>query len=402
MTGKQLKSIANIYHWLAGLALLGLAGPVSATTYVLPSKGDVIGQVQYTRAKSSENLLQIARRYDVGIEAIKVANPGVDPKSPKQGERIVIPSRHILPKGPREGIVINLAEKRLYHYTRPVMGPPLVSTYPISLGREGRLSLGKYKITQRVRKPSWTVPASARQANPRLPEIMPSGPDNPLGEYAMTLDLPDCLIHGTNKPFSIGMNVSRGCVRLYPEDIAVLAHRTLKDSSVRVVNDAFKTGYKHGALYFEIHKPRSAGNLNLAALVNKVTALVPQQLWRDDWQRVRLTAEQASGVATPVAQVFPKSKQSRRWMLQLATFKHYSSARKLMLQLEELDMPVTTRGCETGNKCRVLAGPFTDTDYMKEMSKRIKWITRIKAVTIPYQPEDDVLQKVEQTLALAD
>jgi len=376
------------------MSLFSLTGQVNATTYVLPSQGDVIGQVQYASAKASESLQNIARRYDVGFDEIKAANPGIDPLSLQEGERIVIPSRYILPKGPREGIVINLAEKRLYHYTRPLMGPPLVSTYPVSIGQDGKTSLlGTYKITKRVRKPSWTVPASTRQENPSLPAIMPSGPDNPLGEYAMELNAPGCLIHGTNKPYTIGMNVSLGCVRLYPEDIAVLAHRSIKDSPVRIVNEAFKSGYMNGALYFEIHKPEASGDLNLAALVNKVTAIIPQQLWRDDWERVRLAGKEATGVAIPIARLHSKPQQPRSWMLQLASFKNYSSARSLMLQLEELDLPVTTSGCETG-KCKALAGPFTDLEYMKEISKRIKWITRIKTITIPYQPEDEPLREL--------
>lgn len=217
----------------------------------------------------------------------------------------------------------------------------------------------------------------------------------------MELDGGGYMIHGTNDPYSIGMSVSRGSIRLYPEDIAVLVHRTSKDTPVRIINDPFKYGYKNGALYFEIHKPEGVtGELNLAALVNKVTTIIPHRFWAQDWQRVKVTAEQASGIATPVAHVRGKTKYPRSWLLQLATYKHYSSARKLMLQLEELGVPVTTEDCDTG-KCRVVAGPFRDTVYMKDMAKRIKWITRIKGITIPYQPTEDALPQVGQTVALA-
>ncbi len=404
MLSKCLISITNIAYLrrclgrgTVLLCLLAVVGSASATTYVLPGKGDdVVGQVQYARAKASDTLLRLARRYDVGYEAIKAANPAVDPKLLKQGQRIVIPSRHILPKGAREGIVINIAEQRLYHYTRPEEGPALVSTYPVSIGRDaGSRLVGSYKVTQRMRKPSWEVPASVRKTNSRLPAIVPPGSKNPLGEYAMKLDVPGLMIHGTNEPNSIGTTVSRGGVRLYPEDIAILVHRSMKDTPVRFVNETFKSGYKNGALYFEIHKPASAGNLNLAALVNKVTAIIPDQLWIDGWQRVKSVGERATGFAEPIEQLRSTSKYPRRWMLQLATYKNYSTARKLMLQLEELDLPVTTSGCETG-KCKVLAGPFTDHNYMKEQSKKIKWITRIKAFKVPYQADDDLKQ--EQTV----
>jgi len=393
-----ITKITCLRQWFGRVAVIfGLfcvIGVANAASYVLPGKDDVIGQVQYARAKASDTLHKIARRYDVGINALKAANPEVEPKALKQGQRIVIPTRHILPKGPREGIVINIAEQRLYHYTRPDEGPALVNTYPVSIGRDGgsRLS-GSYKVIQRMRKPSWEVPDSVRKNNPRLPAVVPPGSKNPLGEYAMKLDVPGLLIHGTNNPNSIGSKVSRGGVRLYPEDIAILVHRSVKDTPVRFVNETFKYGYKNGAIYFEIHKPESAGKLNLAALVNKVTALIPDQLWQEGWQRVRAVGEKASGFAEPVEQLRKKSKYPRRWMLQVATYKNYSTARKLMLQLEELDLPVTTKGCETG-KCKVLAGPFTDLEYMKQQAKKIKWITRIKAFNVPYKPDNDLPQKL--------
>ncbi len=401
MLSKSLIVIAKIlrqrqsFAWMTVfLGLFCLMGTTHAASYVLPDNDDVIGQVQYIRAKTADTLQRIARRYDVGISAIKAANPGVASKALKKGQQVVIPTRHILPKGPREGIVINIAEQRLYHYTRPDEGPALVNTYPVSIGRDADFSLsGRYKVVQRMRKPSWEVPDAVRKYNPRLPAVVPSGPKNPLGEYAMKLNFPGLLIHGTNNPSSIGTKVSRGGVRLYPEDIAILVHRSTKDTPVRFVNETFKYGYKNGAIYFEIHKPASAGNLNLAALVNKITALIPNQFWVEGWQRIKTVGENASGIAEPVEQLRRKSKYPRRWMLQLATYKSYSSARTLMLQLEELDLPVVTKGCETG-RCKVLAGPFTDHEYMKQQAKKIKWITRIKAFKVPYKPDNDLSPKL--------
>jgi L,D-transpeptidase ErfK/SrfK len=403
MLGKHLKSVAKLVVSRIGLGIAALlaAAPAWATTYVLPAKGDVIGQIQYARAGASDTLLKLARDYDVGYAQIKAANPGVDTGALKKGQRIVIPTRFILPRGARKGIVINAAEQRLYLYTRPEEGPALVSTYPVSFGPEGGARTGHFKIEKRLRKPSWNVPTSLRAANSRLPAIMPPGPKNPLGEFSMKLSGGHYMIHGTNDPYSIGRHVSRGSIRLYPEDMAVLIHLSTQDMPVRIIRDSFKYGYKDGMLYFEIHKPENVkGGLNLAALVNKVTSIVPTTLWTDDWQRIRMTGEHASGIASPVARLHGRGNQPRRWQLQLATFKHHASARKLMLHLEELGVPVST-DCDDG-KCRVMAGPFRNTVYMNDLAKRIKWITRIKSITRPYHSQQDELPAVNQTVASAD
>lgn len=406
MADKYLKSIAKLTgprYWLGTALLLASVGihPAAALTYVLPERDDVIGQVQFARAQASDTLLKLARQYDVGYAQIKAANPGIDPQHLQEGQRIVIPTRFVLPRGARKGIVVNIAEQRLYHYSYPEEGPPLVSTYPLSLGPEGQARSGHFHIEQRLRKPSWTVPAAVRAANSALPAVMPPGPKNPLGEYGLMLDGGGYMIHGTNQPYSIGMPVSRGSIRLYPEDMAVLVHRVNKDTPVRIINDPFKYGYRDGMLYFEIHKPEGVSSgLNLAALVNKVTAIIPTTLWSADWQRIRITGEQADGIATPVAQLGTAPSHSRQWRLQLASFSHYAQARKLMLQLEELGVPVTTE-CDAG-KCRVMAGPFHEVAYMRDLAKRIKWITRIKSITRPYQPQQDTLPPLGQTIALAD
>lgn len=198
MSDKHLKSIAKfngLQQWLCCVVLvvMALAGmsQAKAVTYVLPSKDDAIGQIQYARAKSSDTLLKIARQYDIGYAQIKAANPGVDPKKLQAGQRIVIPSRFILPRGARKGIVINIVEQRLYYYSYPEDGPPLVSTYPVSFGPEGRSRQGTYKVTKRLRKPSWTVPTSIRASNSRLPEIMPPGPKILWGNTAWSLMVGD-------------------------------------------------------------------------------------------------------------------------------------------------------------------------------------------------------------------
>lgn len=450
-----------------------LALGAQAATYVQPN-GDVVGQIQYTTARAAETLLEIARRYDVGFNAIKAANPHIDPWLPPEGARILIPSRYILPPGPREGIVINVAEMNLYYYYTPqvaepvtiqltptnpespaappaaasaakpqpappaipsiiprigpqigsaiapktapqatapaapaapplqpstvqivpevpVVGPPLVSIYPISISQECLATpLGSYRIEQRLSSPSWTVPARLRREQPGLPEVMPPGPNNPLGEYAITLDNPALMIHGTNKASSIGMKVSRGCVRMYPEDIDLLIHRVSAGTPVRLVNQAVKHGYKRGALYLEFHRPEAqGGELNLAALVNWMSGIVAAPMAVDDWQRVRLVAEGGHGLAMPVAQLKARSRPESSWLLQLTSFKTARQARALINKIEAMEVPLFISGCHDGKPCRVMAGPFRDKLYIEELRKKIKWVIGAKAAVVPFQAEDD-------------
>ncbi len=394
----------------SGALLLGLlaVGSSQAATYLLPAEGDVIGELHYTRAKASDTLLDIARRFDVGFNAIKAANPQVDPWMPGRGTKILVPTRHILPTAPREGIVINLAEMRLYHYnTEPEEGPPLVSTFPISIGREGwSTPVGSYTITKRLRNPSWAVPDSIKREwrAQGLPvrDTVPPGPDNPLGEYAMALGGSGYLIHGTNRPFSIGMKVSHGCVRLYPEDIELLINRTAKGTPVRIVNESLKYGERNGLFYMEIHKPADEqGKLDAIAVVNKLSRILPERMDSAEWARLRRVATRALGVAMPVLQRGEVKPARRGWMLQVASYNDIDRARTMQLRVERMDVPVAMRGCDGDGLCRVEVGPFYDREYMNSVAKRIKWITRQKARVVPYRPAPVTLSGVSH-LAAAD
>ncbi len=365
-----------------------------AATYVMP-EGDVLGRVTYANVQSSEGLRDIARRYDVGFDEIKAANPHLDPQKPGKGAKVLIPSRYILPRGKREGVVINIAEKRLFHYSRPDKGPALVSTYPVSLGPDAlAVRPGLYAVDHRVRKPTWHVSSGDKKrmnaAGKPLRNVVLPGRHNPLGEYAINLNIAGFMIHGTNKPGSIGTNVDYGYVHMYPEDIKTFIHRIAKGTPVRIVNQPFKYGYKKGALYLELHKPAAAkGELNLAALVNWMSQISTQRMWADDWQRVREVAEQSLGVAMPVMQEKDKQGGKPAWWLKLASFNNIQSARKLINKIDPLGVPLSVEGCYDGKLCSVLAGPFRDWKYIDELKKKIKWMTRIKAYTVPYQEVDN-------------
>ncbi|MDH3613943.1 MAG: L,D-transpeptidase family protein [Gammaproteobacteria bacterium] len=231
-----------------------------AEIYELPPQGyDVIGAVSTITARHEDTLVDIARRHGLGYEDIVRANPHVNIWLPGAGTEIILPTRFVLPAGPRRGVVLNLAEYRLYYFPEPKPGAvAYVMTYPISIGRmDWETPLGMTKVISKVRNPSWYVPQSvldehAADGRP-LERIVPPGPDNPLGEYAMRLGLPGYLIHGTNRPAGVGMRVTHGCVRMFPEDIEYLFGKIDVSTPVRIINDPVKMGWNGDQLIMEVH-----------------------------------------------------------------------------------------------------------------------------------------------------
>lgn len=392
--------------WVAAICLVVIASPLRAMTYVLPA-GDVIGEPQYVIAKPTDSLAAIARRFDVGISEIKVANPTLDPRKPGAGAKVLVPSRYILPHGPREGVVINLAELRLYFYHHPEQGPALVSTYPLSVGHDGRkVALGKYEVVQRLRKPTWTVPdyvkEQARLNDKKVVDLIPPGDDNPLGEYAMSLTAPECMIHGTNQPNAIGAQVSNGCFALYPEDIEALVRLAQKDTPVRVINETFKYGRSNGAFYLELQRPEGDQRpLNVRVFVNRMMQLFPNRIWADDWERLRKTADSGLGIAMPVIKEAPPRPSPRAWWIQLGRYKDLSHARDLVNKVERLAVPVMLRDCTADGSCLLVAGPFQDLEYLQEVTNKIKWVTRIKGQRLPYHEAPPFVAS-SQKVAVAD
>lgn len=223
-------------------------------TLVLPSKGDVVGEVEYSHPELGESLSDVGIRYDIGYYEMQRANPQVDPMRPLSPRtRLLIPSQFILPQAPREGLVINLAEYRLYYF------PPndnVVITMPVGIGREGWTTpLGLTKVTAKERDPIWrptaNVRAEAAKNGTPIPNVFPPGEGNPLGRHIFRLGWPTYLIHGTNRRDGVGSRVSAGCIRLMPEDIEHLFEFVKVGTPVRVLNDAVKFGRYKGALYLQ-------------------------------------------------------------------------------------------------------------------------------------------------------
>ncbi len=246
--------ILSLAAWLLAIT------PVYADVFELPPEGyDVIGSVSTITARYEDTLVDIARRHGLGYTDVVLANPGVDVWVPGEGTEIVLPNRFVLPPGPRQGLVLNLAEYRMYYFPEPRAGEPAyVYTYPMSIGRmDWETPLGRTNIVAMARNPAWYPPQSVRDEHAAdgdpLPRVVPPGPQNPLGTRALRLGLPGYLIHGTNRPAGVGMRVSHGCVRMFPEDIEFLFEHIAVNTPVRIINVPVKIGWDGEALVAEVH-----------------------------------------------------------------------------------------------------------------------------------------------------
>lgn len=281
-----------------------------------PEHDEVVGQLQITHVQGEDTLSDIARRFNLGYEEIVRANPGVDPWLPGEGREIVLPTQFVLPAAPREGLVINLAQLRVFYFPQVKKGEPhRVITHPIGIGKVGwSTPIGTTKVVAKAKNPTWFPPASVRkehrEAGDPLPARVPPGPDNPLGTHKMTLGWPSYLMHGTNKPYGVGMRSSHGCIRLYPEDIGELYDQVPVGTKVTVVNQPFAFGWHEDALYAqafpvleddERDHPKAAGALLNAAISDAMWQKIKEHGAAVDLQLVNAMVEQPRGIALPVS-----------------------------------------------------------------------------------------------------
>jgi L,D-transpeptidase ErfK/SrfK len=256
-----------------------------AYSYSIPDY-TVIGSEQSYTIKDKETLLEVARDFDLGYNEIVDANPGIDPWVPDRGTRIRIPTAWILPQAEDEGIVVDLARMRLFYFFKAAESR-MVITFPVGTARKGFVTpVGIYSVADKVRDPIWYPPPSIRKEEPDLPEVVPPGPDNPLGGYWLQLSKPGYGIHGTNKPYGVGRRVSGGCIRLYPEDIRWLFETVKAGTPVEIVNQPVKIGFKDKRLYVEVHKDGIAPlqlYRKVRSLIKKAgrpPAIPDRDLWR--------------------------------------------------------------------------------------------------------------------------
>ena len=291
----------------AAVSVPASAALSSTGTWRLDAEESLVGRSQIYFAQYKDTLLDVARRFGMGISEMQLANPEVDMWLPGEGTAIRLPSRFVLPTAPRSGVVINVPEMRIYYYPR---GESVVHTWPISIGRVGwETPLGETSIVRKAVRPTWIPPDSIReeyeQRGEPLPRVVRPGPDNPLGSHALYLGLPAYLIHGTNRPYSIGMRVSHGCVRMYPEHIIELFDMADSGTPVTLVHQGVKAGWLGDKLYLEVHPeidvPDEKARPSMTDAVKSIIAVTSEEgpPATVDWTRVKDALAAANGI--PVA-----------------------------------------------------------------------------------------------------
>ena len=294
-----------------------VAAAIDPNRFILHSEEQsVIGEPQVVLAEATNALPDFAREYGLGYDEVLAANPGVDIWLPGESTPVLLPTQFVLPDVPREGIVLNIASKRLFYF--PADGvvrdeqtgefkSQVVLTYPIGIGRVGwETPLGSTEVTAKAVDPHWWVPASVRQEHAEmgdpLPGVVPPGPDNPLGSRVLKLGMPGYLIHGTNQPSGVGMRVSHGCVRLYPEDIEFLYELVGVGVPVRIINEPYLLGRMGDEWYFESHAPLEDDDMDPAERLDGLLASVAEEMPANLMDHIRALASEPSGVPVRVAE----------------------------------------------------------------------------------------------------
>jgi L,D-transpeptidase ErfK/SrfK len=362
---------------------------------------DIIGRSVFIKLKKGDTLPDIARHFSLGINGVSSANPGVDVWVPKAGERIMLPLSFILPDAPRKGIVINLATMRLFRFKGDSESMKVL-TYPVGVGTsEKPTPQGKMYVQRKATKPSWRVPASIaedhRKKGDPLPAVVPPGIQNPLGEYALYLSEATYLIHGTNKPASIGLRATNGCIRLYPEDVKRLYEDTPVKTPVVIVNQPYLIGQCNGVLYMEVHA--SSGDLDAVELEKTYKKLrnLEKKLGRSlDWSKVKNVVAEARGIPVPIFEISQGSGigvaepvvvkhpdklygkpeipelNTKAWYVLAAEVGNEIDALRLAAIINHQGPPIPARVSSKSNGHSVVAGPFKDITEAKDAAKRLK------------------------------
>ncbi|HJV66661.1 MAG TPA: L,D-transpeptidase family protein [Geomonas sp.] len=385
---------------------------------------DVVGRLAVVRLEKGDTLPDVARHFGLGITAIGAANPGVDLWAPAAGKRVMLPLSFILPDTPRRGIVINVAAMRLFRY-KGDSNRLTVLTFPVGIGsKEWPTPMGKMSVKRKEMRPTWHVPSSILKAHRKkgdpLPAIVPPGPQNPLGEMALYLSKSGYLIHGTNKPASIGLKATHGCMRLYPEDMKRLYDDTPYHTPVLIVNQPLLIGQLDGVLYLEAHahNPVEQTDDRERKRVFARLQLIERQTGRPlDWKKIEKVSAEARGIPVPIARLMLESRDEApttevkhpaklygkpeipelkldAWYVLAANVANETEARRIAAMINHQGPPIPARVLMDGDRYRVMAGPFKDVAEADDAIKRLKFDLELSGILV--EPVSELVQKLVQ------
>ncbi len=384
---------------------------IEGNDFLVPKGDNIIGRLAFISLEKGDTLPDIARHFSLGINGVSAANPGVDIWVPKVGERILLPLRFILPDTPRKGIVINLAAMRLFQF-KGNSESLAVSTYPVGVGTEERPSpTGQMHVERKAIRPTWHVPASIaedhRKKGDPLPANVLPGPLNPLGEYALYLSKPSYLIHGTNKPASIGLRATNGCIRLYPENIKKVYENTPVNTPVRFVNQPYLLGQSNGIIYLEVHAPpEDSDTVEFDKIYAKLRNIEKETGRTLDWSKVKKVLAEARGIPVPIFEIrqggekgieetievkhpdelygrpeIPELKTGA-WTVLAADVRDEIDAVRLAAIINHQGPQIPAWVLSKNESYRVIAGPFNDIKEAKDAIKRLKIDLEIDGILI--------------------
>ena len=384
---------------------------IEQNDFIVAKKDDVIGRLAFIRLEKGDTLPDIARHFSLGINTVSAANPGTDIWVPEAGERILLPLSFILPDARRKGIVINLAAMRLFYF-HGSSNPLAVSTYPVGVGTtEKPTPTGQMYVMRKKLRPTWYVPASIaedyiKKGDPLPPEV-PPGPLNPLGEYALYLSEPEYLVHGTNKPASIGLSATNGCIRLYPEDIKRLFKNTPVKTPVNIVNQPYLVGQRDGIIYLEAHKPsKGSSTAELKKIYAKLKNIENKSGHALDWKKIGKVIGEARGVPVPIFESLNGSERdvaetielrhpdklygkpqipelkTDSWYVLAAVLHDKVDAQRLAAIINHQGPQIPARVLSEGDRNRVLAGPFDNRSEAEDVEKRLKIDLEIDGILV--------------------
>jgi L,D-transpeptidase ErfK/SrfK len=384
---------------------------VERNDFVVAKEDEVIGQLAAMRIRNGDTLPDIARHFSLGINTVSAANPELDIWVPRTWQRVLLPLSFILPDAPRKGIVINLAAMRLFYFKKD--GELLaVSTYPVGVGTAERPTpMGKMYVGRKKFRPTWHVPASIaedhRKKGDPLPAKVPPGPLNPLGEYALYLSRSGYLVHGTNKPASIGLRATNGCIRLYPEDIKSLFENTPVKTRVKIVNQPYLIGQRDGIIYIEAHTPfEESGTTELKKAYAKLQNIEKKSGHALDWKKVKKAVLEARGFPVPIFEIGHGNKKDaaetirlkhpgklygkpevpelnpEAWYVLADSLSDKVDALRLAAIINHQGPQIPARVVSTRGHHRVLAGPFIKKSEAREAARRLKIDLEIDGILI--------------------